>query len=334
MEEQEEFITPKSNYSTQLDKYLEDSHKKEASKSPFMNHWAQLGLLLMLLGAGLVFGSFAAIGIVKLMVPHIHLLSLETEITKPSFANAAKVIQLITTVFMFFLPAYVFSTIVYKKPFMHLGFNNKVNINQVAIVVLIAIMALFVGALLGDLNEMIPLPKHWQEVFKKAEDAYNDQVLSMAKMSNFKEYIMAIFIIALIPAIVEESFFRGTMQQLFINWFRNPWAGIIVTSIIFSAIHISYYGFLTRASLGVILGLIFYYSKNIWLNIFAHFLNNAFAVTALYIYSMNGKPTKDALEDHFPWWICIASTFVMIALMAWFKKQSEQVVESKSIIQS
>jgi membrane protease YdiL (CAAX protease family) len=126
-----------------------------------------------------------------------------------------------------------------------------------------------------------------------------------------------------VPAIVEETFFRGTMQQLFISWFRNPWAGIIVTSILFSAIHMSYYGFLTRAMLGVVLGLLYYYGKSIWLNILAHFLNNAVAITLLYVYSLKGKVSKDALEDHYPLWIGLMATIILIFLLIIFKKKSE-----------
>ena len=190
-------------------------------------------------------------------------------------------------------------------------------------------MALFVGSALGDLNERIPIPKHWEQQFRLAEDEYNEEVFAMAKMTNAKEYLMALFMIALIPAIVEETFFRGMMQRFLSDWFRKPWVAILITSIIFSAIHWSYYGFLTRAMLGGVLGLVYYYGKSIWLNILAHFLNNTVAVTALYTYSMKGKLTKDALEDHFPIWICLVSMVSLIGALIYFKKKSEEFLVEK-----
>jgi len=45
-----------------------------------------------------------------------------------------------------------------------------------------------------------------------------------------------------------------------------------VTSIIFSIIHLSFYGFLVRFALGIVLGFIFYYSGSLWLSILFHFL--------------------------------------------------------------
>ena len=78
---------------------------------------------------------------------------------------------------------------------------------------------------------------------------------------------------------------------------RNPWLSIIVVSILFSLIHFSFFGFLPRLFLGVVLGAIFYYTQNLWLSVFAHFLNNAFAVTAMYIYVRQGKGLEQAMND-------------------------------------
>ena len=84
-------------------------------------------------------------------------------------------------------------------------------------------------------------------------------------------------VIAFLPALFEETLFRGGMQNLFSRWFKKPLLAIVVTSIIFSAIHGSYLGFLSRFALGFLLGWIYYRTGNIWLNIIGHFFNNAFA---------------------------------------------------------
>jgi len=182
-------------------------------KAQGMSNWSQFGLLLGMLGVGILAASFVSLLVVKLMMPHSTIFNLEKEMFKPENASAMKVMQLASTLMMFFLPAFLFAIIVHKKPFSFLGFNKKVSIQQIGYVLIIAWMAIFVGGILGDLNERIPIPKHLQESFRKAEDAYNDQVLAIAKMTNFKEYLLALLIIALAPAIVEETFFRGTMQQ-------------------------------------------------------------------------------------------------------------------------
>ncbi len=332
MEEQEEYLPPLPPEDDAVIIPEETIETPIYHKPAGINYWSQFGLLLGLIGAGVVAGSFASIIVVKAMMPHVSLFSLDKALLDPANANAMKVLQLVSTILMFFLPAFLFGLIAYKKPFPYLGFNINISWKQAGLVVLIAWMALFVGSALGDLNERIPIPKHWQDKFKKAEDEYSEQVFAIAKMDNAKDYILAVIIIALIPAIVEETFFRGMMQRFFTDWFRNPWVAIIFTSIIFSAIHMSYYGFLARAMLGVVLGLLYYYGKSIWLNILAHFLNNAVAVTALYIFSMKGKLTKDALEDHFPLWLCLIGSVTLVALLINFKKKSEAFLAEKETI--
>ena len=329
MEEQEEYLPALPPENVEEFVPTEPIETIPFYKPAPINYWSQFGLLLALIGVGIVAGSVATIVVVKTMMPHGSFININKAILDPANATAVKVIQILFTSLMFFVPAFLFGKIAYKKPFSYLGFNINFSWQQIGLVVLIAWMALFVGSALGELNQRIPIPKNWEQKFRQAEDEYAEQVFAMANMTNAKDYLIALCMIALIPAVVEETFFRGMMQRFFGDWFRNPWVAIILTSIIFSAIHGSYYGFLTRAMLGVVLGLIYYYGKSIWLNILAHFLNNAVAVTYLYISSLKGKLTKDALEDHFPIWICLLGMVLLGGFLYQFKKESEAFLAEK-----
>lgn len=293
-------------------------------------YFLQLLILFGLTIFGLLLGGIIAV-IIFLAASGGSLKDMEQIMTNPAFANASKLIQVVSSIAMFFLPAFFFALIVYKKPIKYLHFNNHFSLKQAATVILIVFAGLFVTGLLGSLNEMIPISKKMQLKFKAMEDSYNDGIMAIAAMKNIWQYFVALLVIALTPAIVEETFFRGGVQQILTDWFKNPWIAIIVTSIFFSAIHGSYYGFLPRMGLGVVLGLLFFYSKNIWLNILAHFLNNAFAVTQLYLISKNGKLTKEAMsamDDKFPIWLGLLGLVFLIALMTVFKKESDKVQAS------
>ncbi len=128
---------------------------------------------------------------------------------------------------------------------------------------------------------------------------------------------------ALGPAIFEETFFRGGMQNLLQQWTRKPILAIIITSLIFSAIHFSYYGFIPRVALGVILGLIYYYSGSLWLSIAGHFFNNALVVTQIYIYARQGKPIEDAMNESSPIWLGAIAVLGLTALLLLYKRYSE-----------
>jgi len=311
---------------------LENSFN-EMDREPNISYFGQFGILLGFIGAGLFIGSLLAIITWTLMTGG-GLLTLGRDLLKPQYANAAKVIQLISTIFTFFVPAYFYALIVNKKPLQQLGFRRLATVKQILLVIIIAILGLLLSGALSEINMLIPISKKMAATFQKWEDNYTEQVMLMANMKNLGDYFITLLVIALVPAIVEETLFRGGFQQIFEKWFRNPWMAIIVTSIIFSAIHFSYYGFLPRLALGIMLGLLFYYSRNIWLNILMHFLNNGIAVTQLYIITRNGKLSKEALDDnfHLGYTSFIVAFFLIVLLYALFKsfkKESEKIGADK-----
>ena len=65
------------------------------------------------------------------------------------------------------------------------------------------------------------------------------------------------------------------------KWTSNPHTIIWIAAILFSAFHLQFYGFLPRMILGAYFGYLLYWSKSIWIPVFAHFVNNAFAVIGM-----------------------------------------------------
>ena len=178
---------------------------------------------------------------------------------------------------------------------------------------------------LGEINESIPLPAKWMARARFLEDAYKEAMMAMATMKNFTGYLLSLLALAAAPALFEEALFRGGFQQILIGWTNSKWAGIIITSILFSAIHFSYFGFLPRLALGIVLGIIFYEGKNIWLNIFLHFFNNAFVVTQLYIMHKLGKPISKTMDENMPIWWGLVALLLLIIFIKYFKETSKQL---------
>ncbi len=127
---------------------------------------------------------------------------------------------------------------------------------------------------------------------------------------------------AFLPALCEETLFRGGLQNFLTRGTNMPWLSIIVVSILFSLAHFSFYGFLSRFFLGIVLGALFHYSGKLWLSILAHFINNALAITVLYISTQQGKPLQEAMkQDETSFWGILAIPAV-VGLFALFKKVS------------
>ena len=282
---------------------------------------ASVAVLFGFIAVGLFIGSLAGLGVWVAMTGQ-GVLTLEKDMLNPQFANAARMMQMVSVLIMFFVPAVATARLISRHPFEYLGFKTGFNAKQFLLVIAIILVCLPLVGALGELNKAIPIGKTLTAFFKKMEDNYNSQVEALAIMRSPAEFIFSLLVMALFPALFEETLFRGGLQQILIAWFKQPLAAIIVTSIIFSAVHFSYYGFLPRLALGMVLGLIFYYSKSIWLNVTAHFVNNAFAITYMYYLYTHGKPVRDVTDDNAPIWMAIPALILVIVLLRTFKQIS------------
>jgi membrane protease YdiL (CAAX protease family) len=294
---------------------------------------AQFGILLVLTGAGLIVGGIVSL-IPMLGKIDINKLSSLTEeglmetFLKPENANAFRIMQFLTTLFLFFIPAWIYAKICHKKAFLHLGFIKAPNVKQLLLVVGIMFFALFIVGALAEIWHQIPFSPAWQQKFKAAEEMYNKQMQVMARMNGVSDLLISLLIVALLPAVFEEVIFRGALQNLFSRWLKAPVWAVVITAIIFSAIHGSYDGFLPRAVLGFILGWMFYRTGNIWLNIAAHFINNAIGILTLYYYSRPGKPTDmSKIDDTFPIWLGGAGVVGVIVLLYLFDIVSKNEID-------
>ena len=298
------------------------------------NYWNQLAVLAAFVGVGLIIG-----GIIVSILPFFVKMNpgitsgntaaqLLDNLLQPKNAALLRWITFITAFFMFFLPTVLYALVCHKKPFVHLGFKNNCNVKSAGVVILIMLAALPLVSALQDLTTLLPWSKAALLKFKEAEDAYNQQVAVIARMDNFADYIISVVVIAFLPALFEETLFRGGMQNLFSRWFKKPLLAIVLTSIIFSAVHGSYLGFLSRFALGFVLGWMYYRTGNIWLNIIGHFFNNAFAVTAMYLFTKPGEhPDPSKMDGQIPLWVGLASIAALYGLFSLFDKVSKNEID-------
>jgi len=288
----------------------------------------QFALLIGLMGVFIVV-SGVLVAFLGSQLMHVPFSEVGKGINKPENVNIARFLNTLASVLVFMLPALILARNLSKNAFSQLGFNSIIGIRQIVPLLLIMVAGIMLSGALGDLNEKIPLPAALYAKAKALEDEYKTSMMAMANMRTVMDYLLSLLVLAAAPALFEEVLFRGGFQQVFIGWTKNKWAGIIITSVLFSAFHFSYFGFLPRLALGMILGLIFFYSKNIWLNIFLHFLNNAMVVTQIYIATRMGKSLDKTMDENVPMWVGLIALVMLIIFFRIFKKESEAIVLAK-----
>ncbi len=290
------------------------------------NPLSQFGMLLGLCGVGIIISGIVAVSISK-MVLNVSIINLADVLMKPENIQLSRLLQVVTTFISMGIPAFVIARISNINPLSQLGLRTRGNIYQLILVALMVGTGFYISASLAELNQLIPISKSAANYFRTLEDNYNKQVMAIGLMQSATDYILSLFVLALVPAIFEEMLFRGCLQRIMIPLTRNTFAGILITGIIFSVIHISYYGFLPRLFLGLMLGYIFYYSKNLWLCIAAHFFNNAYTLTMMYILSRSGKLNMEALNETFPWYLGVIGSIILYFLFVAFRRESKKMLD-------
>ncbi len=257
-------------------------------------------------------------GVVWQQVTGLSFAEMPNNLKNPAYSDVMKIIQAMTAILGFFVPTVVVAAMLYRRPLKLLGFSGPpVTIRQIVLVVLLIGASLLVATSLSYLTNNTPIPDAWKVRFDRLEEEYNQQVSAIISLRTTKDYIVGLVILAFLPALCEETLFRGGLQNFLSKGTGSPWLAIIIVSILFSLAHFSFYGFLSRFFLGLVLGALFHYSGKLWLSIFAHFFNNALAITVLYVSIQQGKPMEEAMkQDATSFWGIVAIPVVVILFVA------------------
>jgi len=157
------------------------------------------------------------------------------------------------------------------------------------VLILLGILIVFVSVpavnKLIAFNEMIVFPEYLKGFEKNLFDQEQKLKLITERMLEADSLIgllRNLMLMALLPAIGEELFFRGGLQKM-LSKEMNPHVAVLLTALIFSVFHMQFYGLIPRFFLGAVLGYLFLFSGNLWVPIIAHFVNNALAVISHYL---------------------------------------------------
>ena len=211
----------------------------------------------------------------------------ESEMYKPSNVFTLKMMQLIVSVFIFIIPPLFFSYLSRVNTINIFGFKNKFKRQNLLLVFLIMIFIQpFVVYCMQINTKLLYLVSDYIPLIIQNLENMEQRALELTTlfltMNSASDLFFNLFLIALIPAIGEELFFRGVVQQYLQKILKNPHLGVCLTACVFSAIHMQFFGFLPRFLLGLILGYLFFYSGNLWMSVLGHFINNALGVLLAY----------------------------------------------------
>ncbi len=183
------------------------------------------------------------------------------------------------------------------------------------IVIAIAIYAVAVPALnqIVYWNQEVHLPESlhsFEQLCRDMESLAEEQTRALLASDSVAVMVMNILTIGVLTGIGEEFFFRGGLQRILSVCGVNVHVAVWVAAFVFSALHFQFFGFVPRLLLGVWFGYLYVWSGNIWVNSFAHALNNSLVIISAWLIN------RGVLSEDFDMWGVTPGAFPLIPLIS------------------
>ncbi len=200
---------------------------------------------------------------------------------------------------------------------------SRFSLSGFVLVIVITINGMLFNSFLADLNSNLALPEFLSDLeiwMRDMEDQLMEMTLFMTDFQSTGEFIMGLVVIGLLAGVGEELFFRGVVQAKIHQYTGSGHLGVWVTAIIFSAIHLQFYGFLPRLFLGAMFGYLYLYSGSLIYPIVAHILNNAFTVVMVYLAKQGTIEFDLESPGEISYLASLGGFLVLLAGIYYFKK--------------
>ncbi|UII34321.1 CPBP family intramembrane metalloprotease [Fulvivirga ulvae] len=209
-----------------------------------------------------------------------------------------------------------------EKKDLSIFFSKPVGWVPIGMTFGIVMAFMIVNSLFIEWNANIHFPefmKGFEEWAREKEDALAKITLFITKFDGPLDLAIAFFVIAILAPLGEELLFRGFIQNELHTATRNIHVAIWVSAILFSAIHMQFFGFVPRLLLGALFGYLYYWSGNLWVPVTAHFINNGFTVVVLYLHQQGFISFDIENTESVPLSAALIFTIITVGLLYYFR---------------
>jgi uncharacterized protein len=207
---------------------------------------------------------------------------------KKADVNALRLLTTAGQILFILLPALIFAKYVYADVSSALRIKlpklKEIGLFTLGLIILTPLLQSFLYIqnflfdILADNVAFFGTTKRVLDELDKLVESTYDNLLSA---HSFFEASFIVFIVAVVPAVCEEVFFRGFVQTGFEQKYK-PFIAILFTALFFGLYHFNPYGLISLIALGAYFGYAAYKSDSILVPISLHFINNFLSVMAFF----------------------------------------------------
>lgn len=268
-----------------------------------------LGITLIVLLLGMLVGQLLGTWCMQQVSADFSAWQSDPGVLSAGDRNWVRLSLLFTNAFAFALPGlFVAWWVLGSASWDFFGLRNRVPVPAWLWAVGFFIASLPVVAYSLWWNQQLDLP----ELLKGMEAGANRLLGVIFTYDSWWEFPLTFAAVAIAPAVGEELIFRGLLQKKLEQASGSALYAVLVTALIFSALHLQFAGFLPRFLLGVVLGGIYVWTRNLWVPILIHLLHNGVQVTAAFM-AEDYEFQPEMTESPNPWFALVG---VLVAIVA------------------
>lgn len=236
----------------------------------------------------------------------------------PNALNAFLFIQAISSLGGFVLTAMMFAVLESGEFKNYLRIKTYPSLKFVLLAIAAVLVSQFFIEFLVEINQKIPLPASLAGLneYQKLTERITNAMMSFKDVGHL--FVVSV-VVALIPAIGEEFFFRGLLLGDLLKGKVHPAIAIAATGLVFAISHLEFNNTIAIWALGSFLGYLYYISGNLWLPVAAHFTNNFLAVLLKYLFNV-GVISQDFAEAKTPLYATVVSLTIFAVFIFLFNK--------------
>jgi membrane protease YdiL (CAAX protease family) len=193
--------------------------------------------------------------------------------------NPYRLMQIMSTVIIFGLSSFLLSYLFTGRLTGIFQFSKAAKRPTLLFVPFIMLFAFPVISLVFFYVSQLPVP----ESLVRLEEGLEKFTSALLSETSAGVFLLNFLMIAILPALFEELLFRGVIQRLAARMFNSAHLGILLSGLIFGFIHGQVFRFLPIAVLGILLGYLYWWTRNLWFPILGHFFHNGIQVVVYYL---------------------------------------------------
>ena len=163
-----------------------------------------------------------------------------------------------------------YSKVLGQNYYKDIGFNKKVNIPQVLMLVGISVLVICAFA---------PIATYVKMFFDKT--GFDSASITTLTIKNPGELVGGIILLAIVPAVLEETLYRGMIARAFAR--KSYVFAIFMGGFLFAIMHGNPIQLVHQFFLGCVCCIVYFASGSIYASMIVHFTNNLIAVVGSYI---------------------------------------------------